>query len=276
MAKVRVIVYDLDGTVYDDGRHFEIYAREIQSFLPDDAKDDFLADYTAVAEGRHPALHIGTFYDVQNDLVLETRNGTVRRALHWDGAEVPPIVRQQLYPGTVVADNLAIVNVGDLWWAPSAVALHYGGKAEDNSAAFLKVRDIMADPGFEMRSIPGMAETVQALKDRFVQVLATNSPEPDSKAILTKVGLIGLFDRMYFMSRKPVGLKAIFTELAEQHGIGMDGILSVGDNLVNEIAPAKALGCQAVFIDPHGMAEEEDADLIVRSMAELIPLLRQA
>jgi FMN phosphatase YigB (HAD superfamily) len=276
LAKVRVIVYDLDGTVYDDTRHFAIYAREIQSFLPADEQEAFWADYTQVVEGRHPALHIGTFYDVRHDLVLETRDGLVRRALHWDGSEIPPVLRQQLYPGTVQPDNQEIINVGDLWWVPSAVSLHYSGESENHGIAFLRVREIMSDPEFHMRPIPALAETIAALKGRFYQVLATNSPEPDSRAILSKVGLIGLFDAMYFRSNKPAGLQAIFAGLAERNGVGMDGVLSVGDNLVNEIAPARAMGCQTVFIDPHAMSETGDADLIVTSMAELIPLLRQA
>ncbi|HYG57325.1 MAG TPA: hypothetical protein VD902_04600, partial [Symbiobacteriaceae bacterium] len=101
ISKVRAIVYDLDGTVYDDNRHFALYAREIQAHLDPEVHADFLRDYEAVAGGRHPALRVGSFYDVERDLILLPRGGRVVRALHWEGAEVPPVVRQQLYPGTV-------------------------------------------------------------------------------------------------------------------------------------------------------------------------------
>lgn len=273
LAKVRVIVYDLDGTVYDDNRHFEIYARLIQSHLPAEQQAAFWSDYEAVLAGRHPALHVGTFYDVTHDLVLLTKGGRVRRALHWDGSEIPPVLKEQLYPGVVEPDNAQVVNVGDLWWVPSAISFHHGGKVERHGEAFLKVRDIMADPEFTIRPIPGLAELVESLKGKVVQVLATNSPQPDSEAILSKVGLMGHFDRHYFRSGKPMGLKTIFSELAEQHGVTLENVLSVGDNLVNEITPAKAMGCQTVFIDPHGLGEADDADLLVTSMSELMPLL---
>lgn len=276
LDKVRVIVYDLDGTVYDDNRHFELYAQEIASHLPEAVREAFWSDYRATVSGRHAALRVGSFYDVERDLVLYPRAGKIVRAVHWEGNEVPPVVREQLYPGIVTPDNVTIMNVGDLWWVPSAISLHYGGEPEKHGRAFLRVRDIMSEPQYTMTAIPCLAETVKALKEsgKVVQVLATNSPQPDSEAILTKVGLIGLFDKLYFRSNKPVGLQAIFAELARQYGCDMEHILSVGDNLVNEIAPARAMGCQTVFIDPFNLGEADDADLRVTAMTDLIPLLR--
>ena len=276
MAKVRVIVYDLDGTVYDDNRHFETYAREIQSYLAPELHDTFWQDYTAVVEGQHPALRVGCFYDAERDLVLYPKGGRVVRALHWEGNEVPPVVRQQLYPGLVEPDGVKIINVGDLWWVPSTISLHLGGLPANHGKAFLRVRDIMAAPDFEMLPIPGLAEMVEGLKGKVVQVLATNSPQPDSEAILTKVGLMGHFDRMFFQSRKPAGLKAIFQEISDTYSVPMEAILSVGDNLVNEIAPARAMGCQTAFIDPHALGDDDDADLRVTSMSELMPTLARA
>lgn len=275
LTKIRVIVYDLDGTLYDDNRHFELYAREIQSRLPEGVREAFWNDYSAVVEGRHPALRIGTFFDVDRDFVLETRGGKVLRALHWDGSEVPPVVRQHLYPGVVEPDHNTMFNVGDLWWVPSAVAAHYGGSREANGEAFLRIRDVMADPGYQVEPMPHLKEAIAALKGKVVQVLATNSPQPDSEAILTKVGLLGLFDKMYFRSNKPAGLKQIFAELATEFNVDLSAVLSVGDNMVNEIAPATAMGCQTVFIDPHRMGDEGDADLRVETMAEFIPTLHK-
>lgn len=274
LGAVRVILYDLDGTIYNDTRHFELYAREIQSHLPEDVRGDFWADYTAVVEGKHPALRVGTFYDVDRDLVLHTRGGRVERALHWEGNEVPPVVREQLYPGVIEPDHVKLMNAGDLWWIPSAISAHYGGEAEKHEQAFMRIREIMSQPDFRVEAIPELKETIEGLKGKVVQVLATNSPQPDSEAILAKVGLLGAFDRMFFRSNKPVGLKQIFTEVAEEHNVPLAAILSVGDNLVNEIAPARAMGCQTVFIDPHGVGEPDDADLVVPAMSHLIPVLR--
>lgn len=271
---IRVIIYDLDGTIYDDIHHFELYAREMQKGVPTDRQVAFWADYTAVLAGEHPALRIGTFYDVAHDLVLEMNGGMVERGLQWDGEEIPPIVRRQLYPGVIQPDHINVMNVGDLWWVPSAISAHYGGDTASRDRAFFHIRDVMAAPEFAIRPIPGLRELVLALKGKVVQVLVTNSPQSDSEAILSKVGLNGLLDRHYFRSNKPAGLERIITELADLYQVPASAILSIGDNLVNEIAPARVMGCQTVFIDPHSIGQSGAADLTVRRMTDLIPQLR--
>ncbi len=275
LAKVRAIVYDLDGTIYDDTRHFELYAKEIQSGLPEQVRDAFWSDYRAVVEGKHPSLRIGTFYDAERDVVLHLQGGRVERAVHWDGSLVPPLVVREVYRGDIEPDHDKVMNVGDLWWVPAAIGAHYGGSKEHRERAFLQIREMMADPAFEIRPIPGLKEVLEAARGQVVQVLATNSPQPDSEAILTKIGVMGLFDRMYFRSNKPLGMRDVVEELCRAYRLQPSEILSVGDNLVNEITPARALGCQAVFIDPHGLGTPEDADLVVRSMRDFIPLLRR-
>lgn len=275
LKAVRAVIYDLDGTVYDDTSHFEAYARAIQSHLDEEVQEAFWADYSAVLGGQHPALRIGTLYDVERDLVLEVKGGRVERALHWEGFEAPLLVRDQLYGDQPLQpDHRTLLNVGDLWWVPVAVSHHYGGQPERHQQSFLAIREQMSDPGFVMKSIPGLAESIESLRGRLVQVLVTNSPQPDSEAILTKVGLMGRFDRAYFSANKPAGLDPIIHELCRDFQIDPEAILSVGDNLVNEIAPARLLGCQTALIDPHGVADAEVADLVVPSMGHLLPTLR--
>lgn len=272
---VRAILYDLDGTLYEDDRHFELYAREVQARLPAPLREPFWSDWQAASTATHPALRVGTFYDAVRDLVLYPRDGQVVRALHWDGSELPPIVCRQLYPDRVEPDHERLINVGDLWWVPAAVSAHHGGDPQKQVEAFLTIRDRMSAPDFEVRPIQGLQETVAALRGRVHQVLVTNSPQPDSEAILAKVGLLGLLDRCFFRSNKPAGLRPILAEICQTYGIEPHQILSIGDNLVNEVAPSMAMGCQTILIDPHGIGRPGEADLIVASMSELLPLLQR-
>jgi len=268
---IRVIVYDLDGTVYSDTAQFEIYAHEIQSRLPFEVQPQYWAEYEAVLSGEHPVLRIGTFYDVDRDLILHPKAGRIERALHWDGSEVPPLVRESLYPDPVEPDQSSLMNVGDLWWVPTAISFHFGGNRLAHAESFLRVRTAMSQPDFSLRPIDGLQAALTGMRGKVTQVLATNSPQPDSEAILRKVGLLGVFDHMYFNSRKPAGLVGLFNDLAAEYGVGFQAILSIGDNLVNDIAPAALLGCQTIFIDPHETAQAGDADLIVPSMTTLLP-----
>lgn len=273
-SEVRLILFDLDGTLYEDTHHFDLYARLIQEGLPPGVQASFWHDYQRVKEGVHPALRVGTLYHVARDLVLHVRAGHVSRALTWEGRELDAATRGELFPHAVEVDHETIFNVGDLWWVPSAVGAHYGGDRQQGQAAFFKVREIMSGTDFTISPIPGLKEALLALKGKITLVLATNSPQPDSEAILRKVGLEGVLDRAYFRSQKPGGLLPILEELMATHGLEPRQILSVGDNLVNEIVPLRSLGARTVFIDPHGFGEPSDADLVVRTMAELLPTLR--
>jgi FMN phosphatase YigB (HAD superfamily) len=275
LSRIRVILFDLDGTLYDDTHHFDRYAVLIGEGLPEEHRETFLAEYQAVVRGEHPALAVGTFYDVEHDLVLRVKGGKVQEAVHWDGSVAPTLLTRQLYPETIIPDHQTILNVGDLWWVPTAISTHYGGNAEHHEASFLRIREAMMAPEFTINPIKALSETVAGLKGKVVRVLATNSPQPDSEAILTKVGLLPHLDRLFFSSRKPAGLQAIITGLLAEYGIDPSQLLSVGDNLTNEIAPAKALGCQTVFIDPHGIGAGAEADLIIPAMSAFLPSLRE-
>jgi FMN phosphatase YigB (HAD superfamily) len=274
LSRIRAIVFDLDGTLYDDTHHFDVYAELIKEGLPEKLREQFAADYRTAVAGEHPALRIGTFYDVKHDLVLKVKGGIVEEAIHWDGSVAPPLVVRHLYPGPVVPDHETIFNVGDLWWVPTAISAHYGGKAEHHQASFLKIRETMMLPEFEIAPIADLTDAVAALHGKIVRILATNSPQPDSEAILRKVGLLEHLDKLYFNCRKPAGIERIMREVAAEHGLQFDEILSIGDNLTNEIVPAKALGCQTVFIDPHGIGAGPEADLIIKEMRQFLPQLR--
>lgn len=274
-SEARLIVFDLDGTLYDDTHHFDVYARLIQAGLAANVQAAFWHDYEQAKEGAHPALRVGTLYHVAHDLVLHLRAGRVVRALRWDGQELDQAQCRELFPEPVQVDHETVLNVGDLWWVPSAISAHYGGDRQQGYQAFLKVRDIMAGEDFAIRPIPGLRDALLSLKGKVTLVLATNSPQPDSEAILRKVGLEDVLDKAYFRSNKPGGLLPIFNELLETYSLEPTQILSVGDNLVNEILPLRSLGARTVFIDPHGFGESEDADLIVRTMTELLPVLQR-
>lgn len=204
-ANVRAIIYDLDGTLYEETHHFDRYATLLAQALPPDRREAFLADYAAVRDGQH-VLRVGTFYDPRRDWVLRVVGGQVLAAHTWDGQPVPPDAVRAAYPDPVVPDQVHIVSVGDLWWAPVAVAAHYGLPLPYDRRPFLALREWMSGPEFQIRPIPGLADTMAALRRRgVVQVLATNSPQPDSEALLRKAGLLDLLDGLFFQCRKPQG-----------------------------------------------------------------------
>ena len=108
------------------------------------------------------------------------------------------------------------------------------------------------------------------------QVLVTNSPQVDSEKILEKIGLIDSFDEKIFQARKPSGTKGVFERISQQFSLPYAQFLSVGDNWVNEILPASELGCQTVYIDPHGIGKDLESDQRVAQMAEVLEIIASA
>ncbi|MGB8955149.1 MAG: hypothetical protein WCC10_07240, partial [Tumebacillaceae bacterium] len=58
LKRINLIVYDLDGTLYEDTHHFDYYANELKKRLPEDKQAAFQADYEAARRDDHP-LRIG-------------------------------------------------------------------------------------------------------------------------------------------------------------------------------------------------------------------------
>lgn len=65
---------------------------------------------------------------------------------------------------------------------------------------------------------------------------------------------------------------AAFTLVLDNLGVRPEHALMVGDNEDFDITPAKALGMQTAWVDREGRTHR-DADLVVRTPAELVPLL---
>lgn len=273
-ATIKVIVFDLDGTLYEETEHFDYYAEQVAKRLKTADRPRFWDDYRAVLAGRHP-LRIGTVYDTKEDLILQLEEGDVREVRRWSGELLPAADVKAAYPRPVAIDLDRFFSIGDLWWVPSSIGRHYGLANADTYAAFLETREWMMGTEFQMNGVPGLAETLAQLREKAALVLMTNSPEPDSEAILRKLGLADVFHYKIFQAAKPVKTVAHLEAIRARFGVEYKQMLCVGDNIGNDIAPARRLGCRTMLIDAYGLAKPGDADVIVASTSACVPVLRR-
>lgn len=271
LKNIKLIVFDLDGTLYADTHHFDYYAHQLMVKLPSDIQDPFLKEYQQARLGRH-VIKIGRVYDAENDLVLYQKEQTVKEVFEWNGYRLPEERVAWLYPDPITIDNVRMLSVGDLWWVPVPIARHYGLESKKCHQAFLETREYMMGPEFKMNRVPGLKETLADLRTKKKLVLLTNSPKPDSLAILEKLGLRNMFHKMIFSGEKPTRTKERFETVSREFGVGYSDILSVGDNWVNEIKPVQELGGKTLFINQY-LGEEYDADYVVKSIKEALPIL---
>ncbi|MBB5323092.1 FMN phosphatase YigB (HAD superfamily) [Anoxybacillus tepidamans] len=271
---MKVIVFDLDGTLYEDTHHFDYYAKRIEEKLREEKRTFFRKDYEAVLFGTHP-LKIGSVYDAEEDLILLLDgDGFVHSVYEWNGNKWSDDDVQTKYPERIAVDLDNMLSIGDLWWVPSALGRHYGLTNKETYAAFLETRTFMMSPHFTMERTAGLAELLTQLRQHLFLVLMTNSPRPDSEAILEKLGLSNVFHKKIFQAKKPVDTAKHLKTICLEVGVRYEEIMSIGDNWRNDIFPAKQLGCQTIYIDPHQIGTNESADVVVRNVGEWVNLLR--
>ncbi|GIN63541.1 hypothetical protein J27TS8_35340 [Robertmurraya siralis] len=274
VSKVKVLVFDLDGTVYEDTHHFDYQTKRLKERLPIDKQHLFEKDVAAVKHNEHP-IKIGRVYDAINDLILVQIDNIVQDAYDWQGQKLSSREMKNLYREPIEINSEAMLSIGDPWWISTAIAGHYGLSSKECYAAFLETRTYMMGPEFTMKPITGFKDVLSDIHKNVKLVLLTNSPQPDSEAILAKIGLDQVFDMKIFNGEKPTRTIERFEKIKNQFSVEFDEIVSVGDNWINEIRPVRTLGCGTIFIDPHGVGDPTSADFVCTNMREAIPFLRK-
>ena len=264
------IVFDLDGTLYEDEKHFDYYAKCLAGKLPQEKGEAFFCDLKAARRGDHP-LRLGRVYDVKNDYILDiNEKGEVLRARDWQGNMLSDEAREKIYSKPVTCDLKEMIFVGDGWWIPAACAYHYG--LEDTTECYRKTKDWLADNQEEVLSqIPGLKSFLKQIKHEYTLILATNSEAHDTERLLEILELTGVFQEKYTDCRKPEKSRQIFKHIMSKYDHGPKELLSIGDNFLNDIAPAERLGYQTLLIDPHQIYDDPGVPR-VSSLREIYPL----
>lgn len=272
LREVKAMVFDLDGTLYEDTHHFKYYAERIMNKLPQNIHNTFMAEYENAVEGNH-TLKVGRIYDVEKDYILVHDNGNVTKIYNWQGGIISDALIAELYPSAIEIEMMRFISVGDLWWVPGCIGIHYGLTKPIIHSCFLETREYMMTPEFVMQPVEGFKELLEDISLSHKLVLLTNSPQPDSDTILEKLGIKNLFHKKIFRAKKPTMTTERFKEISAELEVHFNEILSVGDNLINDILPAKKLGCKTIYIDTHDIGRKEDADEVVKSIPEMVRIL---
>lgn len=273
-SAIKAVVFDLDGTLYEDIHHFDFFAKKLEGYLPHEKKSLFINDYNLSLNDNHP-LRVGRIYDVERDFVLVQKNNRIAEAYKWNGEQISNETVSRLYPDELSCDFQTLLNCGDIWWVLISLAAHYGLEGELSHEAFLKTREYMMSKEFEMVPIPGLKNLLETLqKNNIKNIVLTNSPEPDSEAILKKLNIDDLFTKKIFNGNKPISTTKWIEEIKAQFKIDYDEILSVGDNWINEISPVGRLGCKTIYLDAHEIGGETPANYIVTRLSEAFPIIK--
>ncbi|SDY94163.1 putative hydrolase of the HAD superfamily [Evansella caseinilytica] len=264
----KVIIFDLDGTLYEDTDHFSYYADELMRELDESKHHEFAEEYRKIINGDH-IVSIGKVYDVVKDYVLSVNSAAkVQQVWTWDGKPVDPSEWQTIYPHPLTFDFDAIIAIGDGWWLPNVCAKHFG--AVDTYSAYNRTKEFMVTPQFQLTKIPRLREALLHLKTKKEVVLLTNSQADDVQRLLHTLDLRGMFHRVVTEAKKPQHTLNHFSQLLKAYNIEAAEALSIGDNYLNEIAPALHIGMKTIFIDFYSRPYPEYQGVKVQSIAETI------
>lgn len=265
----KCIIFDLDGTLYEDTHHFQHYANLLQKDLDKKDQIKFQEDYLKMIAGDH-IVKIGRVYDYINDIILEVDSYSLKvtEAWDWNGNETSI----ENYSNPIQPNFDTMIAIGDGWWLPNVCAKHHGHKNPQN--AYNETKIFMASEHFKLSKILHLREALLHLKSKRQIVLLTNSDSEDVNRLLGLLDLEDIFDEIVTSARKPELTTEHFKNLIHKFNIKTEETLSVGDNFLNEIAPAEKLGMKSIFIDAQNMDYPQYNGLKVSSISETLKMMK--
>jgi putative hydrolase of the HAD superfamily len=259
IEQAKLLIFDLDGTLYEDTDHFDHYCKLMQMRVSDDKKQAFWDTYERMKNGDHPVA-IGKVYDIKNDtsVTVDPMTLQVTKVTSFNGEEWSDEQIKREYEGDLVYDFERLIAIGDGWWLPYATAMHFGLKQSDTWECYNATKEYMVTDAFTLTKTAGLKEALEKLRQEKKIVLMTNSEKEDVKRLLDELELDGLFHAVHAESQKPLKTKEKLQEILEEFEIEPHEAVSIGDNFINEIAPALLIGLKAVYIQPNQIEIEHE------------------
>ncbi|WP_175615035.1 HAD family hydrolase [Piscibacillus halophilus] len=264
-----VLIFDLDGTLYEGTEHFNLHVDNLKSKLNNDQKEEFQAIYDQILSGEHP-VQIGKIYDGKRDIVWTWDPFTeeLTEARNWDDE----IVEVTDAPNKIAAHEFDFKNwvpIGDGWWPPYAIARHFGIQIDTIQASYNRTKEQMAELDGYLQQTSGLKEYLKELKKDKHLVVCTNSDELDAKRLLKFLEIDEHFDELIPSAMKPVHTKKHFDYVINKYNVKPEQVVSIGDNFMNEIAPALQLGMKAVWLtDAKEKPVENDHYVLTDTLAQ--------
>jgi FMN phosphatase YigB (HAD superfamily) len=252
LHEIEVVLFDLDGTLYQDGtfykRYLELLFKE-GSYAA--SLDEILEEMEHVLEGRHTSS-IGDWYYPSTDT--------------WSrGVEVK--VEPNQSPDTPA------IYAGDAWSLVSIFTVKHGIGEVKRQESFQQVRKEMLQGSSSFERHAGLYEAIRQLSGVRLKLLLTNSPENTGREFIAALGASELFTDIVYGAGKPVGMEHFMSELMKREGLRPEQILSIGDHAWNDLYPVRKLGGRTAWISAYPSSDTSPWDVRLTTLDELASFL---
>lgn len=258
---IRTIVFDLDGTIYQNFSFHRDYIRFLVEDTDKEAWYGKLVEFTQdVLAGRR--LVMNAFY--RNDLVFADTPEEYFRML--DHAIAPEVGTEEL-PAKETYTYL-----GDAWAVVTFIGLTLGLlEGERCNLIYEKTREKMESDGVHGNAM--LRDAIINAGKRCETILLSNSYETTAREFMSQLGFEGVFDKESFSANKPYGMVKTLKKQDPHVFEHPKTVLAIGDHAFNDLAPMRALGCRTLWINPYYGINEPLYDESVKTMDELAQYL---
>ncbi len=261
MEEIQTIVFDLDGTIYQDNEFYKDYLHFLVEGTPKESwADELIAYVSDVFEGK--GLQMNSFY--ASDRIEAKNPQAYVHAL--EGALLPELS----YEEATGRENC--INTGDAWAVVTLIGETLGllgGERQD--AVYRRTRERMRLKG--VHGSDRLRNVVLRLNARMDTILLSNSYQSTALEFLRQLGFDGVFQKAVFSANKPFGL---VETLLRQDAASLNHpgrVLCIGDHAFNDLLPLQRLGCRTLWVNPFEHIHKPEYDDCVRTPEELAEYL---
>ena len=263
MKDIKIVVFDLDGTIYQNNHFHPDYMHFLLEGTAYESWEQSLVRFVDdVFAGRRLVMN-----DYYCSAPMDVRSFEEYTAA-LENARIPDLTFE-----TSVKRSDSIF-LGDAWAVValigSTLGLIQNGRGDE---VYKKTRNKMSEDGMEgnMR----LKAAIQELGKHYETVLLTNSYEQTALDFLAQLNFSGVFTKIVYSAHKPFGLVENLTRFCPELTEHPEIFLTIGDHAFNDLMPLQRLGAKTLWINPFENIHEAQADLSVHTLDELAACLER-
>lgn len=230
MRKITTIIFDFDGTLYQDRTYVTIY---LQDLFKDSVHAPYIDLITKEAEAIISGDHIiklGQFVDMKDYVFCGYEPLLYKAGIKIDAYE--KFDKQYRY-------------IGDGWQVCFLIATVLGLSDEQVQKSFLKIRTCMTEPAYHLHYNKELPSLLTACKTAGMKVvLATNTIKAGAQYFLKMMQLDDCFDEIIYDAGKPLRSKFFIEHLIDEPS----SLLAIGDVPYNDLYPILKAGGYTVLL----------------------------
>lgn len=253
-SNIKTIVFDLDGTIYQDVFFYKKYIH----FLVENTKySDWEKEIVAFCD----KVFNGEKLKMNDNYKVITKEFTSSGEFF--------IALEDSHCTSVGKDT---INLGDAWSVMTLIGQTLGLYSEGRGdEIFAKTRKSMVEEG--LVSDRKLYETIKKIGKKYNVILLSNSYESTAKEFLNNINYEDAFTKIGFSSIKPHGMIEALNKVCPQALNEPETIMTIGDHAFNDLEPLAAKGAKTIWINPYPNIAKVKCDKELKTTVDLANFL---